>query len=127
MSNLLTIGYWFSVNPDPLIPSAWQALVGTVIFLLLLTVAVAFLKMRPSAYRRLFKRLYSFGLGNTLIGFLILFFNYEGVPFLTARFWLALWLLSALAWLFIMARNLRKLPRPTAADAARQEKEKYLP
>lgn len=127
MSKFLSIAYWFKVNPEPLTPLAWQILLVLCGLLLIMTAATAFLKVRPVSYRGRLKKLYGFFLTNTALGLLLMFFNYEAAPFLSARFWLAGWGLLMIIWLFFVIRQLRRLPKINPNANPEEEIKKYLP
>lgn len=127
MTNLLTWNYWFTLEPEALIPLAQQIFIGLIIFLALAALVVALLKNGGGIYRGLFKRVYSFCLTNALLGLILLFFNYETVPFLSARFWLGAWAVTMIVWLVFIGRQLKSIP--VLRKQLEQEKEfkKYLP
>lgn len=127
MKNLLTLNYWFSLRPEALQPLAQKLFLALLVLILLAGVAFFFLKRRSSLYRGLFRRLYNFGLTNFLIGLFLLFFNYEAVPFFSARFWLGLWLIGMLVWLIFIFRQLRAIPEKKKQIAKEKEIKKYLP
>ena len=76
MSNLLTLSYWFNLRPDQLTPLAQKLFIAFFVILIILTIITAILKKKGSLYRGFLKRLYNFGLSNSLIALLFLFFNY---------------------------------------------------
>ncbi len=127
MSNLLAFGYWFQLQPEPLMNFSWNLLIGINIVLFILAVAFAVLKMRSGIWRGLYKRLYSFCLTAAIIGLFILFSNYEQIPFFMARFWIAIWVLIMAIWLFFILRDLRSIPQKIQELAEQKEKAKYLP
>lgn len=127
MNNLLTWQYWFNLQPEPFLPLPWNIFVGGVIFLFVITVGLAFIKMRPGLYRGFFKRLYIFTTTNTLIGLMFLFFIYEQVPFFSARFWLLIWLLSGLVWLFFLLKGFGSIAKRKQELSEELERRKYLP
>lgn len=127
MSNLTTINYWFNLQPEALTSTAWNGFIGLLVSLTAATVIFALLKIRPGLYRGLFKRLYAFGATNILIGLMFLFFNYEQVPFFSARFWLGLWFIIMLIWLIMILRDLRTIPQKKKELTEQQERRKYLP
>lgn len=127
MSNLITWKYWFSLQPEPFLPLAWNILNGTIVLFIVSAVIFAILKMRPGIWRGLYKRLYAFSLTGFIIGLLMLFFNYEQVPFFMARFWLIIWLVIMVVWLFFILRDLRSIPQKKKELTDQQELKKYLP
>ncbi len=127
MKNLLTFNYWFNLNPESLIPYAQQIFLAFLVLLFILTILIAIIKKRSGIYKGFFKRLYSFCLSNTLIGLILWFFNYETIPFFSARFWLGLWALSMLAWLIFILLKLKNIPQQKKQREKEQELKKYLP
>lgn len=127
MNNLLTWQYWFNLQPEPFLSLPWKIFIGGVVLLFLITIALAILKTRPGLYRGFFKRLYAFTLTNTLLGSMFLFFNYEQVPFFSARFWLLIWLLSTLIWLYFLVRGFSSIAKRKQELTEEQERLKYLP
>ncbi len=127
MKNLITLSYWFNLRPEPLVPSAYKMLVGFLILLAVLAIVTAWLKMKNSLYRGLLKRLYSFFLANTILGVIILFFNYETVPFFSARFWLGLWAILMIIWLACILKDLKSIPAKKKQIEHEKELKKYIP
>lgn len=127
MKNLLTWQYWFSVNPAPLISLGLIILAGLVALMLLSAIVFFLLKRKASLYRGIIKRLYNFSAANFIIGLIILFFNYENIPFFSARFWIGLWLISLATWLYFILIKIKSIPAKKQALAVELEKKKYLP
>lgn len=127
MKNLLTPGYWFNLRPEPLLPNAQKILLGILLGWLIFTVVTALWKRRSGIYRGLWQSLYALSLTNLLIGLILWFFNYEAVPFFSARFWLGLWLIAALAWLIFVLRKLKVISRRRKKLVAEEALKKYLP
>lgn len=127
MSNLLTLSYWFNLRPDQLTPLAQKLFIAFFVILIILTIITAILKKKGSLYRGFLKRLYNFGLSNSLIALLFLFFNYEIIPFFSARFWLGLWVIMMLIWLYAILKSLTKIGLQKKQLAKERELKKYLP
>jgi len=127
MKNLLTLSYWFTTRPESLITNAQNIFNAYVAFLFLAAIAILIFKRRPGIYKGVWQRLYFFSVANTLIGLILLFVNYESVPFFSARFWLLLWGVSSLVWLLFIIKHLRKIPGLKKKIEAEQEFKKYLP
>lgn len=127
MNNLLTWQFWFNLKPEPLVPFAQKSLIALIIVLLILTIALAILKKKGGIYRGFLKRLYNFSLSNTLLSLIVFFFNYEMIPFFSARFWLGLWILMMLIWLIFITKNLGKISIQKKELEHEQELKKYLP
>jgi uncharacterized membrane protein len=127
MTNLLTLNYWFNLQPEALVAPAQKALIWLVIGLAAVALIIALIKNLGGIYRGFFKRLYSFCLTNALIGLLLIFFNYETVPFFSARFWLGLWALTMLIWLIFIWKKLKTIPTIKKQQEQDQALKKYLP
>ncbi len=125
--NLLTWKYWFALKPESLSSLGFYVFWGLLALLFLLTIALAIVKKKAGIYRGLLNRLYSFSLGNFIIGLVIIGLNYEAVPFLSARFWIGLWVIGLLVWLGFILKGLRKIPIQKKELEAEKEKRKYLP
>ena len=127
MKNLFSWQYWFSVNPAPLI-SLGLILLASLIGVFILLAVISFLfKRKGGFYRGIFRRLYDFSVANFLIGVIILFFNYENIPFFSARFWIGLWVISLAIWLYFILIKIKDIPAKKQAIALELEKKKYLP
>lgn len=129
MSNFLTFKLWFGFYPGPL-TQFWQItlIVITVIFLASIVVTWrGYNRNKKTLYAKLWLAGYNFALTGTIIGALLLFFTYESVPFLSARFWFALWVLGQGAWGYIIFSRLKQLPKIKEEIAAKKEFNKYVP
>ena len=127
MTNFLTLNYWFNLQPEALLPLAQKSLMWLVIILAAAALVIALIKNTGGIYRGFLKRLYSFCLTNALIGLLLIFFNYETVPFFSARFWLGLWALIMLIWLIVILKKLKTIPVIKKQKEQEQALKKYLP
>jgi len=127
MKNLLTWDYWFNLAPEPFIPTAQKLFIVFVIALALAALLIAIIKNKGGIYRGFFKRLYAFCLANAVIGLLLLFFDYESVPFLSARFWLGLWGLTMIVWIIPILKSLRLIPQKKKEKERENELKKYIP
>ncbi len=127
MTNLLTLDFWFTLRPAPLIPFSQYLFIGFIALLVLFAIILIFIKMKTGLYRGFFKRLYTFCLSNAVIGAIFFFFNYEIIPFFSARFWLGLWALVMIVWLALILKKLQAIPRQKKQQAADKELKKYLP
>lgn len=63
-----------------------------------------------------------------LIGLLLCFFTFESVPILSMRIWLLVWLASALAWIWSIARYVQvDIPAKRELMAKRERLNKWIP
>jgi len=127
MKNLLTLSYWFNLRPETLVPYAQKTFIGLIVLFIVLALLIIIIKKRSGIYRGFFKRLYSFFWSNALIGLVLFFFNYEVVPFFSARFWLGLWLLLMIAWLILILKKLKTIPRQKKQLEQEKKLKQYLP
>jgi hypothetical protein len=127
MKNLLTLNYWFAIRPESLVPMADKIFLAVIALLLISTIAFAFLRNKPGIYRGFAKKFYTFSFSNSIIGLLLYFFNYEAAPFLSSRFWLALWLIGMAAWKISILSHLKDIPGQKKKLEQEKEFNKYLP
>lgn len=127
MKNLLTFNYWFNLQPEFLKPLALKLFLALIIGLGIIALILALIKKRGGIYRGLLKRSYGFCLSNAIIGLILLFFNYELVPFLSARFWLGLWALEMIIWLIFILKSLKNIPKKKKLLEQEKELKKYIP
>ena len=128
MDNLLTMKFWINLRPGSLTPFALKAII---IYLAVLAIlAFVFYLFKARKQRLLFQiwaKLYFFSLSNFIIGLFILFFSYELIPFLSARFWMLLWGVGMLVWLVYIFLAIIKLPKIKKTIAEKNEYKKYIP
>lgn len=63
-----------------------------------------------------------------IVGEVLVWFRYERVSILSARFWLFIWFVGLIVWLvFILKFQLKKVPEIMEKSKQRREFEKYLP
>lgn len=127
MNNLLTLNYWFNLRPEAWLPPAQKVFIGLIIALAVAALIILITKKRTGIYRGFLKRLYAFCLTNVIIGLLFIFFNYEAVPFFSARFWLGLWALIMIVWLVFILKDLKKIPAKKKQQEQEKELKKYIP
>lgn len=127
MNNLLTLNYWFSLRPEMLHPLAQKLFIALVVGLIVLTALLGIVKKGGGIYRLFFRHLYNLGWTNFLIGLLLLFLNYESVPFFAARFWLGLWLIEMIVWLVYIFKDIKTIPEKKRQLAKDFEFKKYIP
>ena len=127
MHNLLNLQYWFNLRPEPLSLLPQRLFIAGLIIMIVAAILIAILKNRGGIYRGWLKKVYSFCLSNASIGLILFFFNYEFVPFLSARFWLGLWVIIMIVWIFYLVRSLKNIPKMKEKAAQEKEMKKYLP
>jgi len=129
MTNFFTLKMWFSINPGSLMPVFHYALVVVVLLFLVATFAFKYKynKQKKTLYNRIFSSLFNFSLTGTIIGAFVLFFTYERVPFLSARFWFIVWFLVHAVWGWFIYKKLKKIPEIKDQIKANKEYQKYIP
>lgn len=127
MTNFLTLNYWFNLRPEPLMPFAQKGYIALIILLAVVALSIAIFNKKTGIYRGFFKRLYNLALSNAVIGLILLFFNYETVPFLSARFWILFWIVIMFIWLICILKNLKNIPEQRRRQEEEKELKKYLP
>lgn len=107
--------------------SSLKALVLFIVLLVIATVATNNLKKKKGLYRKTWSSLFNFSLTNAVVGLFLLFFSYETVLFLSARFWLLLWAIEIIVWLAVIYRQAKELPKLKEQREAENKYKQYLP
>jgi glucan phosphoethanolaminetransferase (alkaline phosphatase superfamily) len=127
MKNLFTWKYWFTVNPGIASSTKINILMGLLALLLILAIAAILIKKHGGIYKGLCKKVYNFASTNFIVSLIILFFNYENVPFFSSRMWIGFWAIEMIVWLFFIIKNAKSIPQKKRALDAEKELKKYLP
>lgn len=128
MGNFFSLSYWFAMRPGSLAPNVMIALLIFVVLLFLLIIVFTILKKNFSgAYYKVYDRLQGFCIGNTIIGFLLLFFTSQLVPVLSSRFWFLLWAAGMLFWFWFIFKHVKQIPEIRKQKQEEEEFKKYIP
>ncbi len=127
MNNLLNLSFWFDLRPPAMLPLFNYFFIAFILLLIVLMILSFRLKNKKKVYKGVLISLYNFSLTNTIIGLIFLFFNYQRVPFLAARFWFLLWAILIIVWLLFIYLKLKKVPAQREKLIAQEEYNKYLP
>ncbi|MDD4271253.1 MAG: hypothetical protein PHF50_00420 [Patescibacteria group bacterium] len=129
MGNFLTWNFWFSARPGAFTDLSLKMVLGFIFLLIILSIASGVIKKRwlKSLYFSFWSGLYTFFITNAIIGLVLTFFNYEMVPFLSARFWFLFWAIGMLVWLVFICRLAIKIPEKKAQMEKEKEFKKYIP
>ena len=127
LKNLFTLNYWFELMPGVIGNSGKIFFLSLIIIFLLGAVLSSFYRRKGRLFKKTFSRLYDFFAGNFVLAIIFFFFRYETIPFLSARFWLALWFILIIGWLYFILKDLKGLDEKREEEKKRKEKEKYLP
>lgn len=77
---------------------------------------------------RLRIRLVRWSFTTGFVGLLLIFFRWQGIPYLSSRFFLLLWLVISTVWfLTLITYLLKKFPGERTITQSHQLREKYLP
>jgi len=125
----LSYSYLFNVNPG----SSFHYY-GLFIFkfgaFLLIGIILTIISARTAnlIYKKLYSKIYTFLLTIGAAGFLLLFFRYESVYFLSGRFLLIALFIASIIWVVIIAYyGFRKFPSELSTYNDYLRKEKYFP
>lgn len=129
MDNLFSLKFWFNLRPASLSPTFQNIFTGFVVVLIMATVAAGLIKKgnKKQLYGRFWSALYSFCLTNAIVGLILWFFNYEQVPFLSARFWFLLWAAEMIIWAAFIVKILLVVPKLKEQAEKEKEFKKYIP
>jgi amino acid transporter len=128
MSNLLSLKFWLNIRPGALLPIYQKALIIFIVVLAVLILVFTVLgKRKSNLYNRIWRSLRSFSISNVIIGLLILFFTFETVPLLSARFWFIVWGVEIVIWLFFVLRIFVEIPKKKERLEKEKEYNKYIP
>lgn len=127
MSSLLTLAFWFNLRPGNMGTTPRNVFIGFIVTLIVLAILLFIVKRKKGLYRQFYSKLYDFCVSNAFIGILLLFFNYEIVPFFSAHFWFLLWLLAGIWWLLFILKDLKRIATRKKQQSEVDEIKKYLP
>lgn len=129
MQNLLTLSFWFNLRPDFLLTSTRNIFFGLLGLLFVGAAVFSLLKKSDKAglYRAVYGSLSSFCFTNFFLGAVLLFFSYELIPFLAARFWLGLWFVGMAVWLGFIVRKFLEIPKLKQEQRAEKVYKQYIP
>lgn len=101
------------------------------IVVLLAVEAIVFLVCKKnnvkSLYRKTWESLTTFGFTNAVIGALLLFFTYELIQFLSARFWFLVWFVEMAWWLVIIYKRMKAIPEIKENIENNKKLKQYIP
>jgi Ca2+/Na+ antiporter len=127
MNNLLTLSFWFNLRPPSMLPFFNYTFIAILILFLILSVLAFYFKKRKKIYKSFWLKFYDFSASNLIIGLFLWFFNWQEVPFLSARFWLILWALLIIVWLIFIYKHLKKIPINLQKIEEQQKFNQYIP
>lgn len=126
-SELLSFSFWFNLRPGSFSDVERYFLLGFIGLLLISLVASFIIKRRPGKNRYAARLFYDFSFTNSLIGLILLFFNYEVIPFLSAHFWYLLWLVAMVWWFISIIKKIKAVSKKRTQEPGNSDLKKYLP
>ena len=129
MENLLTLDFWFNLRPGVFVEMTQRFFIAFVVALFILAFVSSFMKKkdRQGIYKKIWQGLYYFSITNVFIGSVLMFFTYEMVPLLSARFWFLIWGAGMVVWLYFIIRKARDIPKKKEEREKEKEFKKYIP
>lgn len=126
MDIIFNLNFWFNTRPAPF---SYSSKIAMGLFIILMVAFFAFLKiMKDKGYNNKFwLNLNDFLLTNIVIAICLLFFSLELVPFLSAKFWILLWLAEMIIWLVMIVKKLKKSKIKKLEEEKTKHLKKYLP
>ena len=126
--NFLKLNYWFNTRPEPFAGLTQISLMILLIIFIIMTIISKILANKKKlVIHRFWQKLFNFCLFNSLVGLLLLFFNYELIPILMSKFWYPLWLITDLIWLFFIIKFIILMPKRKVELEKQKEFSKYIP
>ncbi len=131
MSNIFSLDFWFRLHPISLSPTFSRAFfVLFALFIIFGSIATMVARKRKEdmflmrIYRKIAAMLTTMG----WVGMMILFFSYEELYLLGARFWFLIWGLGVLAWIGSIVYYAKvHVPREREQYQSKVSANKYLP
>jgi hypothetical protein len=126
--NLLSLNFWFNFRPGPLLSIYSNILIIFVVLLVVFIFISNFIfKNKKSLYYDVVEKIKLFSWLNAFFGMLLLFFNYEQVPFFSSRFWYAIWAISMFIWIINIFKHFKKIPERKRKMEEHKKYKKYIP
>lgn len=131
MERLLYLSFWFNLRPPQLTTVAEYILIGFLVLLAGATIVSFFKKNQKGKsknfYIMVWRRLYYFSLTNLILGLILLFFNYETIPFFSSRFWYVIWGIVMGMWLASIYKLFKTIPQKIKQAEQEESFKKYIP
>lgn len=126
MGRFFTWTYWFNLRPQPI---GFRTEVYFLIFCALLVALYIFLKVRrkKGLDSRLYRSLADFSLTNAIIAFLLVFSNWQMIPIVIMKLWLAVWLAEMGFWVGLMLKRLNRTKSRREEIERQKALKKYIP
>ena len=125
--NYLSWLYWFNSRPEPLSKQDLNIVLLVVVILVVIGIAgyIGALS-RLNISRRVIGKITTFAFVNAFIALLVVFLNYELIPYLRARIIYVIWAAAVIIWIYHLIPTKRK-PNQNIDSSREAEIKKYLP
>ncbi len=101
---------------------------GALVVLAILIRIIQKVSQKDSFYKSLLQKYFVMFLTMGLAGLFLVWFRYERAYFLSARFWLLVWLIGLVVWLvFVLKYQFKVVPQAREKLQKTKEFNKYLP
>lgn len=129
MKELFSLRYILNTNPENFSLNAYKLFAGFFIILMAVYAVSQIIKKQQQygLYFKVLRKIQFFSVANLLIGLSLLFFSYELIPILSARFWHLFWLAGMIVWIFFIYKEFSKIPEKKKRLLEDLEYKKYLP
>ncbi len=124
------LSHLFYLRPQPMV---WRGVIILIVINCLLIVLglVAFFaapKIKDGLKVKGLRKIVHMGLTMGILGLVYIFFAWQGVAFLAARFWILIWAITILVWLaFIAKYMIKEVPKLRARIEDKRKFDKYIP
>lgn len=131
MTNLLSLSFWFKMNPGALMTISRNALIFLILCFLFLTIFFYF-KQKTTGKSKQFilvvwRGLYNLSLVNMFFALFLFFFCYQQISFFSSRFWFLVWGIEVIVWLFFIFKIYKGIPLKIAQAESSEKYQKYIP
>jgi len=127
---LLSLSYWFGNGIQPFHPLVGRGLLifmsGLVVASIAIAVYVYLQKQIAKELRQVLQRVTALLSVMGVVGLFMYWFNYEGIPVFSMRFWYIVWFGVAAYWAYSIQRGHRDHKKTLASVAERAKYEKWL-
>jgi len=126
--NYLSLAYWFNSRPEPLSSQTLKYLLILVVLLLVLSLAMYLKSFKFLKFsKKITNSIISFSLTNAFIAILMVFFNYELIPFFRSRYIYVIWIAMDVYWLYKIFFYRKKNTHIIVSSERDEEIKRYLP
>ncbi len=129
LTNILSLEYFFNMNPGKILPIYFNTI--TPVFVVFIIIGIIFKKLAKKQKlgpdKKLMAKLSSFFKWMGVFALLYIFFREKYIYFLSAPFWMIVWIAVFIVWGYkILDYNYKKRPVLIKKIKEKQEKEKYF-